>query len=80
MSEFVPVFIYSLCLFQVIGNSLLIMYDHDGNADAWMIDFAKTMLVDRKLNHRTAWSLGNHEDGYLYGIDNLIKVRNLTQL
>jgi len=42
---------------------------------AWMIDFAKTLHVpDQLLTHRDPWQFGNHEDGYLVGIDNLIKV------
>jgi len=40
-----------------------------------MIDFAKTLLVpDHILTHRDAWNLGNHEEGYLTGLDNLVAV------
>lgn len=54
------------------------MYDHD-KTSAWMIDFAKTIPVDNglKLDHRSPWRIGNHEDGYLGGLDNLIMVRAL---
>ena len=44
----------------------------------WMIDFTKAFLLQpplKKVSHRDKWKLGNHEDGYLTGIDNLIKVR-----
>lgn len=62
---------------QVIGSSLLIMYD-DEKASAWMIDFAKALPVDSDvhIDHRTPWRLGNHEDGYLFGLDNFIQVHN----
>ncbi|KAK2158134.1 hypothetical protein LSH36_176g00016 [Paralvinella palmiformis] len=59
---------------EVIGSSVLILCDNT-HAGAWMIDFAKTLHVeDRSLNHRTSWHFGNHEDGYLTGIDNLIRI------
>ena len=42
-------------------------------ADVKMIDFAKTGFVaEGSLDHRTAWVLGNHEEGYLTGLDSLI--------
>lgn len=50
------------------------MYDEEHHASAWMIDFAKTLQVDTALNHRTPWQVGTHEDGYLFGLDNLISV------
>ena len=44
-----------------------------------MIDFAKILHVpDRLITHRDAWQFGNHEDGYLIGIDNLIRVSSLS--
>ncbi|CAD6196316.1 unnamed protein product [Caenorhabditis auriculariae] len=59
---------------EVVGSSILIMYDED-KVGCWMIDFAKTSaVVGKTLDHRTAWVPGNNEDGYLVGIDNLIKV------
>lgn len=42
-----------------------------------MIDFAKTMHLPENLpslSHRLKWQVGNHEDGYLFGLDNLIQV------
>ncbi|XP_042216571.1 inositol-trisphosphate 3-kinase homolog isoform X2 [Homarus americanus] len=60
---------------EVIGSSILIIYD-DEKAGVWMIDFAKTVPIpeDITITHRKPWELGNHEEGYLTGIDNLIKV------
>ena len=42
----------------------------------WLIDFAKTRRVEdgTELNHREKWQEGNHEDGYLFGIDNMISI------
>lgn len=47
-----------------------------GNTGAWMIDFSKTVPLPqgKTLTHRDDWALGNGEDGYLYGVDSLIKV------
>lgn len=41
-----------------------------------MIDFGKTTrLSDGKyLDHRIPWIEGNQEDGYLWGLDNLIDI------
>jgi len=61
---------------EVIGSSLLIVADCDGRCGLNMIDFAKTKIVpdDMNIDHRTQWEIGNHEDGILYGIDNLVQV------
>ncbi|XP_066902477.1 inositol-trisphosphate 3-kinase homolog isoform X4 [Halyomorpha halys] len=60
---------------EVVGSSILILYD-DTKVGAWLIDFAKTREVpeDITLNHRVQWEPGNHEEGFLFGLDNLIKV------
>ena len=60
---------------EVVGSSILIIYDAE-KSGAWMIDFAKSKQVpaEVQLNHRQNWEVGNHEDGYLTGLDNLIEV------
>jgi len=42
----------------------------------WLIDFAKTVKLPNnvKISHNAKWKVGNHEDGYLIGINNLIKI------
>jgi 1D-myo-inositol-triphosphate 3-kinase len=62
--------------FQVIGSSLLFVHDAELNVNIWMIDFAKTMQAEDglQLTHRTMWQEGNHEDGYLFGLDNMISI------
>lgn len=53
------------------------MFVHDQkNASIWLIDFAKTIILpsDVKINHGSEWIVGNHEDGYLIGLNNLIDV------
>lgn len=41
-----------------------------------MIDFAKTVVLPPNvhIDHSSIWSVGNHEDGYLIGINNLISI------
>ena len=60
----------------MIGSSILLIYDMNEKCGAWMIDFSKTIPVedDLKITHRSPWQLGNHEDGFLTGLDNLILV------
>uniref|UniRef100_A0A1A9W2Z7 Kinase n=1 Tax=Glossina brevipalpis TaxID=37001 RepID=A0A1A9W2Z7_9MUSC len=60
---------------EVIGSSLLFVHDRK-YASAWLIDFAKTVQLpeNHEINHFTTWKVGNHEDGYLIGINNLIDI------
>ena len=39
-----------------------------------MIDFARCHRTEGVLSHRAAWQPGNHEDGYLTGLDNLVRI------
>lgn len=59
---------------ELIGSSLLILYDHTGTKGVWMIDFGKTSKVELPLTHSEPWVLGNHEDGYLRGLDSIIDI------
>lgn len=61
---------------EVVGSSLLFVHDASGKARVWMIDFGKTVPLTepQTLDHRTPWVEGNREDGYLWGLDNLIDI------
>lgn len=60
---------------EVVGSSLLIVYD-ESKVGVWMIDFAKTVPLPNgiDIDHSSPWIKGNHEDGYLFGLDNLIDI------
>ncbi|XP_015116756.1 inositol-trisphosphate 3-kinase homolog isoform X2 [Diachasma alloeum] len=60
---------------EVIGSSIFMIYDEE-KVGVWLIDFAKTYQVPegKRLTHRTAWEQGNHEEGFLLGLDNLISI------
>ncbi|XP_064837544.1 inositol-trisphosphate 3-kinase C-like isoform X1 [Oncorhynchus masou masou] len=61
---------------EVVGSSLLFVHDSTGKTGVWMIDFGRTVSLPPPLtlDHRTPWIEGNREDGYLWGLDNLIDV------
>jgi 1D-myo-inositol-triphosphate 3-kinase len=42
----------------------------------WLIDFAKTLVLPNgmSISHSSKWVVGNHEDGYLIGLNNLISI------
>ncbi|XP_048507551.1 uncharacterized protein LOC105685433 isoform X2 [Athalia rosae] len=61
---------------EVVGSSLLFVHDAT-DAGIWMIDFAKTLPLPSHLmniRHDAEWQVGNHEDGYLIGVNNLIDI------
>ncbi|KAI1690943.1 inositol polyphosphate kinase domain-containing protein [Ditylenchus destructor] len=59
---------------EVIGSSILILFDNT-NVGAWLIDFGKTVELEGvKIDHEKPWVPGNHEDGYIAGFKNLIKL------
>lgn len=60
---------------EVIGSSLLFVHDRH-KASVWLIDFAKTVALPESvaITHDSKWKVGNHEDGYLIGINNLIEI------
>ncbi|XP_049867668.1 inositol-trisphosphate 3-kinase homolog isoform X2 [Pectinophora gossypiella] len=66
---------------EIVGSSIFIIYD-DERVGAWLIDFAKTRRVPEgaKVNHRATWKQGNHEEGFLYGLDRLIHTMETAQL
>lgn len=59
---------------QVVGSSIFIVYD-DHKVGVWLIDFAKALPLPEgvKVDHRRRWTLGNCEEGLLFGVDELVR-------
>lgn len=60
---------------EIIGSSLLFLHDRR-HASCWLIDFAKTGPTPEgvEITHKKHWEVGNHEDGYLTGLNNIIEI------
>jgi len=60
---------------QFINSSLLFVHDAPRQrCGVWMIDFSKARPAKAPLTHMADWQLGNQEDGYLFGLTNLIRI------
>ncbi|RVE48612.1 hypothetical protein evm_006683 [Chilo suppressalis] len=66
---------------EIVGSSIFIIYD-DERVGAWLIDFAKTRRVPEgtQVDHRATWQQGNHEEGFLFGLDRLIHTIETAKL
>ncbi|KAI1731435.1 inositol polyphosphate kinase domain-containing protein [Ditylenchus destructor] len=59
---------------EIIGSSILIVFDNT-HIGVWLIDFGQTVeLTDVTIDHIKPWIPGSHEDGYIAGLRNLIKL------
>ncbi|XP_060597292.1 inositol-trisphosphate 3-kinase homolog isoform X3 [Ruditapes philippinarum] len=60
---------------ELIGCSVLVMHDKYDKCGVWVIDFSKTNPIQDgcEISHRLPWQIGNHEDGFLFGLDNLMQ-------
>lgn len=57
---------------------MLFIYDKE-RVGIWLIDFGKTteisdLVEGGQITHEKPWELGNYEDGYFYGLKNLLEV------
>merc|ERR1711933_141931 len=61
---------------SIIGSSLPFIADAEGpGCGVYLIDFANVVPVPqgKSIDHCSPWRPGNHEDGMLTGIDNMIR-------
>ena len=63
---------------ELVTSSLLFLYDAEPTSSAppgvWLYRFNYTQQVAAPISHRDEWAFGNHEDGYLTGIDSLCEL------
>ena len=61
---------------EVIGSSLLFVYDEYDNATITMLDFGKTVQSPEPLKHNVPYVYPtlSHEEGYLIGVENMLKI------
>ena len=62
---------------EMIGSSLLFSADiSNSEIDVYLIDLAKCVPLPEniKITHKEPWRGGNHEDGWLTGLSNIIAV------
>jgi 1D-myo-inositol-triphosphate 3-kinase len=66
---------------EFVGSSALLVADYSGHAGVFWIDFGKTFPVEEgmKLTHYDMWTPGNHEDGILLGLENLISAWEIVK-
>jgi len=58
-----------------IRTSLLFVYSNETNAaTVHIIDLSKAQTNDFAISHRSPWEPGNAEDGYLSGLDSMIRI------
>jgi len=60
---------------EFVRTSILLVYSNATNSTTvHIIDLTRVseLLNGKTINHRDEWAPGNHEDGYLVGLDNLI--------
>jgi len=60
---------------ELIGTSCLFVVSRE-KASLHLIDFAKTSALEDgvSIDHRSTWQRGNHEDGFILGIENLLRL------
>ncbi|CAK9799981.1 Inositol-trisphosphate 3-kinase homolog [Anthophora quadrimaculata] len=66
---------------EIIGSSIFMIYDNE-KVGVWLIDFDKTREIPNggSVTHRKPWEEGNHEEGFLLGLDNLISLMEEVDL